>query len=92
MEDLVHILKNVKGMPSLGPVLIHVITEKGKGYAPAEAAPDKMHGVVKFDHKSGKQKKTKAPTHAYTRYFADSLIAEVEADDTIIAIHAAMGV
>ncbi|KAL1372026.1 hypothetical protein HN51_002195 [Arachis hypogaea] len=91
MEDLVHILKNVKGMPSLGPVLIHVITEKGKGYAPAEAAPDKMHGVVKFDPKSGKQMKTKAPTHAYTRYFADSLIAEAEADDSIVAIHAAMG-
>lgn len=44
IEDLVHILKSVKGMPTLGPVLIHVITEKGKGYHPAEVAPDKMHG------------------------------------------------
>ncbi|MED6191581.1 hypothetical protein PIB30_001313 [Stylosanthes scabra] len=91
MEDLVHILKNVKGMPSLGPVLIHVITEKGKGYAPAEAATDKMHGVVKFDPKSGKQMKPKAVTRSYTQYFAESLISEAEADDTVIAIHAAMG-
>lgn len=45
VEDLVSILNNVKGMPASGPVLIHVITEKGKGYAPAEAAPDKMHGT-----------------------------------------------
>ncbi|XP_028775421.1 probable 1-deoxy-D-xylulose-5-phosphate synthase 2, chloroplastic [Neltuma alba] len=89
--DLVHVLKKIKGMPDIGPVLIHVITEKGKGYAPAEAAPDKMHGVVKFDPMSGKQMKSKPSTRSYTQYFADSLIAEAEADDRIVAIHAAMG-
>lgn len=46
VEDLVHVLKKIKGMPNVGPVLIHVITEKGKGYAPAESAPDKMHGTI----------------------------------------------
>ncbi|KAK7291899.1 hypothetical protein RIF29_07439 [Crotalaria pallida] len=91
MEDLVHILKNVKAMPALGPVLIHVITEKGKGYHPAEVAPDKMHGVVKFDPKSGKQLKSKTSTSSYTQYFAESLIAEAEVDDRIVGIHAAMG-
>ncbi|CAJ1944974.1 unnamed protein product, partial [Sphenostylis stenocarpa] len=91
LEDLVHILKSVKGMPTLGPVLIHVITEKGKGYHPAEVAPDKMHGVVKFDPKSGKQLKSKTSTRSYTQYFAESLIAEAEVDDKIVAIHAAMG-
>ncbi|KAK7388469.1 hypothetical protein VNO78_23285 [Psophocarpus tetragonolobus] len=91
MEDLVQILKSVKGMPTLGPVLIHVITEKGKGYHPAEAAPDKMHGVVKFDTKSGKQLKSKTSTRSYTQYFAESLIAEAEVDDKIVTIHAAMG-
>ncbi|KAJ1433521.1 Transketolase-like, pyrimidine-binding domain [Sesbania bispinosa] len=91
IEDLVHILKNVKAMPTLGPVLIHVITEKGKGYHPAEVAPDKMHGVVKFDPKSGEQLKSKTSTRSYTQYFADSLTAEAEADDKIVAIHAAMG-
>ncbi|KAL4654565.1 hypothetical protein ACB092_01G388700 [Castanea dentata] len=91
VEDLVYILKKVKDLPSLGPVLIHVITEKGKGYAPAEVAPDKMHGVVKFDPKSGKQHKSKSSTQSYTKYFAESLIAEAERDDRIVAIHAAMG-
>ncbi|KAI4344376.1 hypothetical protein L6164_011610 [Bauhinia variegata] len=91
VEDLVHVLKNVKAMPAPGPVLIHVITEKGKGYRPAEAASDKMHGVVKFDPKSGKQFKSKTSTSSYTQYFAESLIAEAEVDDRIIGIHAAMG-
>ncbi|KAK4265441.1 hypothetical protein QN277_026494 [Acacia crassicarpa] len=91
VADLVHVLKKIKNMPNIGPVLIHVITEKGKGYAPAEAAPDKMHGVVKFDPKSGKQMKAKTSTRSYTQYFAESLIAEAEADDRIVAIHAAMG-
>ncbi|RDX60603.1 putative 1-deoxy-D-xylulose-5-phosphate synthase 2, chloroplastic, partial [Mucuna pruriens] len=91
IHDLVHILKSVKGMPTLGPVLIHVITEKGKGYHPAEVAPDKMHGVVKFDPKSGKQLKSKTSTRSYTQYFAESLTAEAEVDEKIVAIHAAMG-
>ncbi|KAK4853434.1 hypothetical protein QYF36_009202 [Acer negundo] len=91
LEELVCILKEVKSMAAHGPVLIHAITEKGKGYAPAESAPDKMHGVVKFDPNSGKQMKVKKNTLSYTQYFAESLIAEAEKDDTIVGIHAAMG-
>ncbi|EXB94553.1 putative 1-deoxy-D-xylulose-5-phosphate synthase [Morus notabilis] len=91
VEDLVDILTNVKSMPTPGPVLIHVMTEKGKGYAPAEVAADKMHGVVKFDPKSGKQLKSKTSTRSYTQYFAESLIAEAKQDEKIVAIHAAMG-
>ncbi|KAJ4957443.1 hypothetical protein NE237_024554 [Protea cynaroides] len=91
VEDLVYVLEKVKAMPAPGPVLIHIMTEKGKGYAPAEAAADKMPGVVKFDTKSGKQSKSRGPTLPYTQYFAQSLIAEAEKDDKIVAIHAAMG-
>ncbi|KAL9464039.1 hypothetical protein AB3S75_001773 [Citrus x aurantiifolia] len=91
VEDLVTIFQRVKEMPAPGPVLIHVVTEKGKGYPPAEAAADRMHGVVKFDPKTGKQFKTKSPTLSYTQYFAESLIKEAETDDKIVAIHAAMG-
>ncbi|KAK8282495.1 hypothetical protein V6Z11_D08G031700 [Gossypium hirsutum] len=91
VEDLVYVLNEVRSMPAPGPVLIHVITEKGKGYAPAEVAPDKMHGVVKFDPKSGKQMESKSETCSYTKYFAESLIAEAEEDDKIVGIHAAMG-
>ncbi|KAM1818754.1 hypothetical protein ACFX11_000518 [Malus domestica] len=91
VADLVTIFQRVKAMPAPGPVLIHIMTEKGKGYPPAEAAADKMHGVVKFDPKTGKQFKTKSPTLSYTQYFAESLIKEAEIDDKIVAIHAAMG-
>ncbi|XP_004509707.1 1-deoxy-D-xylulose-5-phosphate synthase 2, chloroplastic-like [Cicer arietinum] len=91
IEDLVTILEKVKSMPAPGPVLIHVVTEKGKGYPPAEAASDKMHGVVKFDPKTGHQFKPKPTTLAYTQYFAESLIKEAEIDNKIVAIHAAMG-
>ncbi|XWS52165.1 hypothetical protein CRYUN_Cryun11dG0043600 [Craigia yunnanensis] len=91
VEDLVYVLNEIRSMPAPGPVLIHVITEKGKGYAPAEIAPDKMHGVVKFDPKSGKQMKSKSETLSYTQYFAESLIAEAKQDDKIVGIHAAMG-
>lgn len=89
--DLVTIFDKVKSMPAPGPVLIHIITEKGKGYPPAEEAADKMHGVVKFDPKTGKQFKSKSPTLSYTQYFAESLIKEAEVDEKIVAIHAAMG-
>ncbi|CAL5197180.1 unnamed protein product [Lathyrus oleraceus] len=91
VEDLVDIFEKVKAMPAPGPVLIHIVTEKGKGYAPAEAAADKMHGVVKFDPKTGHQFKPKPSTLAYTQYFAESLIKEAESDSKIVAIHAAMG-
>jgi 1-deoxy-D-xylulose-5-phosphate synthase len=89
--DLVTIFQKVRAMPAPGPVLIHIVTEKGKGYPPAEAAADKMHGVVKFDPATGKQFKPKSPTLSYTQYFAESLIKEAEVDDKIVAIHAAMG-
>nr|QAS69008.1 1-deoxyxylulose 5-phosphate synthase [Swertia mussotii] len=91
IDDLVTIFQKVKSMPAPGPVLIHIVTEKGKGYPPAEAAADKMHGVTKFDTKTGKQFKKKEPTLSYTQYFAESLIKEAEVDDKIVAIHAAMG-
>ncbi|KAG1347514.1 1-deoxy-D-xylulose-5-phosphate synthase 1, chloroplastic [Cocos nucifera] len=91
VEDLITIFQKVKAMPAPGPVLIHIVTEKGKGYPPAEAAPDKMHGVVKFEPSTGKQFKTKSPTLSYTQYFAESLIKEAESDSKIVAIHAAMG-
>ncbi|KAI4314438.1 hypothetical protein L6164_027346 [Bauhinia variegata] len=91
IEDLVTIFQKVKAMPAPGPVLIHIVTEKGKGYPPAEAAADKMHGVVKFDPKTGQQFKSKSSTLTYTQYFAESLIKEAEVDDKIVAIHAAMG-
>ncbi|KAE8704941.1 putative 1-deoxy-D-xylulose-5-phosphate synthase 2 [Hibiscus syriacus] len=91
IEDLVAMFKKVKAMPAPGPVLIHIVTEKGKGYPPAEAATDKMHGVVRFDTETGKQFKSKSSTLSYTQYFAESLIKEAEADDKIVAIHAAMG-
>ncbi|KAG6489635.1 hypothetical protein ZIOFF_047754 [Zingiber officinale] len=91
VEDLVSIFEKVKTMPAPGPVLVHIVTEKGKGYAPAEEADDKMHGVVKFDPKTGKQFKSKSATLSYTQYFAESLIKEAELDDKIVAVHAAMG-
>ncbi|XP_028787122.1 probable 1-deoxy-D-xylulose-5-phosphate synthase 2, chloroplastic [Neltuma alba] len=91
MEDLTYVFENLKTSPLIGPVLVHIITEKGKGYLPAENAPDKMHGVVKFDPRSGKQMKKKTSTLSYTQYFAESLIAEAKVDDKIVAIHAAMG-
>ncbi|PIN20748.1 Transketolase [Handroanthus impetiginosus] len=91
IDDLITIFHKVKSMPAPGPVLIHIVTEKGKGYPPAEAASDKMHGVVKFDPATGKQMKTKSSTLSYTQYFAESLIKEAEVDDIIVAIHAAMG-
>ncbi|KAJ3670142.1 hypothetical protein LUZ60_010466 [Juncus effusus] len=91
IDDLITIFEKVKSMPAPGPVLIHIVTEKGKGYAPAEAAPDKMHGVVKFDPNTGKQFKSKSSTLSYTQYFANSLIKEAEEDSKIVAIHAAMG-
>ncbi|BBN08817.1 1-deoxy-D-xylulose-5-phosphate synthase [Marchantia polymorpha subsp. ruderalis] len=91
ISDLVTILKNVKAAPAAGPVLIHVVTEKGRGYPYAERAADKYHGVVKFDPPTGKQHKVPASTLSYTQYFAESLIAEAEEDSKIVAIHAAMG-
>ncbi|CAN0877347.1 Probable 1-deoxy-D-xylulose-5-phosphate synthase, chloroplastic [Linum grandiflorum] len=91
IDDIVAILKEVKNTKATGPVLIHVVTEKGRGYPYAEKAADKYHVVAKFDPATGKQFKPSAPTQSYSTYFAEALIAEAEADKDIVAIHAAMG-
>src|SRR5262249_28072645 len=89
LEHLVPILRNVRDNVE-GPVLIHVVTKKGKGYAPAEAADDKYHGVNKFDVITGAQAKPAANAPAYTKVFAESLIQEAEHDEKIVAATAAM--
>ncbi|QDG78991.1 1-deoxy-D-xylulose-5-phosphate synthase [Labrenzia sp. PHM005] len=89
LEHLLPILKNVRDTHH-GPVLIHAVTQKGKGYGPAEGAKDKYHGVAKFDVVTGKQSKPKANAPSYTNVFATSLIKEAEVDDKVVAITAAM--
>jgi len=90
LDHLLPILKNVRDSKESGPVLIHVVTQKGYGYAPAEAAEDKYHGVGKFDVVTGAQAKVKAAAPSYTRVFADALIAQAEKDERIVALTAAM--
>ena len=89
LDHLLPVLKNVRDQAD-GPVLIHVVTQKGKGYGPAENAPDKYHGVVKFDVITGAQVKAKANAPSYTRIFAESLVKEARKDDKVVAITAAM--
>ena len=89
LDHLLPILKNVRDNEP-GPVLVHVVTQKGKGYAPAEASDDKYHGVVKFDVATGAQAKSKAAAPSYTKVFAESLVKEAKKDDKIVAITAAM--
>jgi len=89
LDHLLPILKNVRDAKG-GPILVHVMTQKGKGYAPAEASADKYHGVVKFDVATGVQEKPKALAPSYTKVFGQSLVAEAERDERIIAITAAM--
>jgi 1-deoxy-D-xylulose-5-phosphate synthase len=89
LDHLLPILKNVRDAQE-GPVLIHVVTQKGKGYAPAEAAADKYHGVNKFDVITGKQSKPPANAPSYTKIFGTSLIEEARHDDKIVAVTAAM--
>ncbi len=89
LEHLIPVLKNVRDNGD-GPVLIHVITKKGKGYAPAEAAEDKYHGVNKFDVITGAQAKAPANAPAYTKVFAEALVDEALRDDKIVAVTAAM--
>jgi len=91
LEDLITILKEVKATESVGPVLIHVVTEKGKGYFPAETAQDKYHGVNKFNVETGKQSSAASAAPSYTQVFADSLVAEAKADAKVQVVHAAMG-
>ena len=89
LEHLIPVLKNVRDNCD-GPVLIHVMTQKGKGYAPAEAAADKYHGVNKFDVITGAQAKAPANAPSYTSVFGSSLVIEAQHDDKIVAITAAM--
>jgi 1-deoxy-D-xylulose-5-phosphate synthase len=89
LNDLLDVLANVKAAET-GPILVHVVTKKGKGYAPAENAADKYHGVTKFNVITGAQAKAPSNAPSYTSVFAQSLIAEAKADDRIVAITAAM--
>ncbi|WKW50453.1 1-deoxy-D-xylulose-5-phosphate synthase [Rhodomicrobium lacus] len=90
LDILLPVLRNVRDSAHKGPVLIHCVTQKGKGYEPAEKAPDKYHGVTKFNVITGAQDKVKASAPSYTKVFAESLIEEARKDDTIVAISAAM--
>jgi len=89
VDALVEVLENVRDAEE-GPMLVHVVTNKGKGYAPAENAADKYHGVVKFDVVSGVQAKAAAGAPSYTGVFAKAMLAEMERDEKVVAITAAM--
>ncbi|WP_096702314.1 1-deoxy-D-xylulose-5-phosphate synthase [Magnetospirillum sp. 15-1] len=89
-EHLLPVLKNVRDSDETRPVLLHVVTKKGRGYPPAEAAADKYHGVGRFDVLTGQLEKPKANAPSYTSVFSKALIAEAEVDDRVVAITAAM--
>nr|WP_256477882.1 1-deoxy-D-xylulose-5-phosphate synthase [Aurantimonas marianensis] len=89
LDHLLPVLKNVRDAQT-GPILVHVVTRKGKGYAPAEDSDDKYHGVSKFDVITGAQAKSKGNAPSYTSVFAETLIQEAREDDRIVAVHAAM--
>jgi 1-deoxy-D-xylulose-5-phosphate synthase len=89
LNHLIPVLRNVRDAQH-GPILLHVVTKKGKGYPPAEAAADKFHGVVTFDVTTGSQTKSKSNRPSYTKVFAESLIKEARKDERVVAITAAM--
>jgi 1-deoxy-D-xylulose-5-phosphate synthase len=89
LDHLLPVLKNVRDSKN-GPILVHVVTQKGKGYPPAETSTDKYHGVVKFDVATGAQAKSKSHAPVYTKVFAESLIKQARKDDKIVAVTAAM--
>ena len=89
IDHLLPVLKNVRDMKN-GPILVHVVTQKGKGYEPAEKSADKHHAVVKFDVATGAQQKSKPAAPQYTKVYAEALIKEARKDEKIIAITAAM--
>jgi 1-deoxy-D-xylulose-5-phosphate synthase len=89
LDQLVPVLENVRDA-DIGPILVHVRTQKGKGYAPAEASKDKYHGVVKFDVSTGKQQKAASNAPSYTKVFGEALVKEAQKDDRVVAITAAM--
>jgi len=90
VNNLVTILENVKNSKHEGPILIHAITKKGKGYKPAEESGDKYHGVSKFNVLTGEQSKGKSKSPSYTKVFANTLIKHAENDTKIVAITGAM--
>ena len=90
LDHLLPVLRNIRDVDAEGPVLLHVVTQKGRGYEPAEKSPDKGHGVTRFDVVTGEQVKTEVNAPSYTRVFANSLIAEAEKDEKIVAVTAAM--
>jgi 1-deoxy-D-xylulose-5-phosphate synthase len=90
LDHLLPVLRNVRDSKQDGPVLVHVVTQKGKGYAPAEQSDDKYHGVGKFDIVTGTQAKAKSNAPSYTKVFAETLVQKAETDDKIVAITAAM--
>ena len=89
LDHLLPVLRNVRDAEA-GPILVHVVTQKGKGYAPAETSADKYHGVVKFDVATGAQAKSKSLAPQYTKVFGESLVKEARKDEKIVAITAAM--
>jgi 1-deoxy-D-xylulose-5-phosphate synthase len=89
LDHLIPVLENVRDTKN-GPILVHVVTKKGKGYGPAEASADKYHGVTKFNVLTGEQKKSNSKAPSYTRVFAEALIAEAKKDKSVVAITAAM--
>jgi 1-deoxy-D-xylulose-5-phosphate synthase len=89
LDHLLPVLRNVRDAGT-GPILVHVVTQKGKGYAPAEASADKYHGVVKFDPVTGQQTKAPANAPSYTGVFANALIKAAREDEKIVAVTAAM--
>jgi 1-deoxy-D-xylulose-5-phosphate synthase len=90
LDHLLPVLRNVREAEESGPILLHVITQKGRGYPPAEASADKLHAVSRFNVITGEQVKAPAGPPTYTRVFADALIAQAEIDPRIVAITAAM--
>ncbi len=90
LDHLLPILKNLRDSEQDGPVLLHIVTEKGHGYEPAENAADRYHGVSKFDVVTGEQNKPTPNAPSYTSVFAESLIKQAEKDDKIVAVTAAM--
>ncbi len=90
LDHLLPVLRNARDDVGEGPVLVHVVTVKGKGYAPAEESADRYHGVSRFEIVTGVQDKPKTNVPSFTKVFANSLIAEAERDDRIVAITAAM--
>ncbi len=89
LDHLLPVLRNVRDA-EIGPILVHVVTHKGKGYPPAETSADRYHGVVKFDVATGAQAKSKSTAPQYTKVFAESMVKEARKDDKIVAITAAM--